>query len=70
MTFLDIFALFVLIVLAAAVVGIWVMLGMMPGKIARERHHPQAKSQCVQPVRQPQMPPLRMQLIADKREQQ
>ena len=44
MTFLDIFALFVLIVLAAIVVGIWVMLGMMPGKIARERNHPQAEA--------------------------
>ena len=44
MTFLDIFALFVLFVLAAAVVGIWAMLGMMPGKIARERNHPQAEA--------------------------
>ena len=44
MTFLDVFALFVLFVLAAAVVGIWVVLGMMPGKIARERNHPQAEA--------------------------
>ena len=39
---LDIFALIVLIVLAAAVVAIWAILGMMPGRIARERNHPQA----------------------------
>ena len=44
MTFLDIFALFVLIVLVTAVVGIWVILGMMPGKIARQRNHPQAEA--------------------------
>ncbi len=37
----DVFALIVLIVLVAAAVGIWVILGMMPGKIARKRNHPQ-----------------------------
>lgn len=42
MTGLDVFALFVLIVLAFTVVGIWVLLGMMPGRIARQRNHPQA----------------------------
>ena len=42
MTALDIFALIVLIVLAAAVIAIWALLGMMPGRIARERNHPQA----------------------------
>ena len=42
MTALDIFALIVLIVLAAAAIAIWVILGMMPGRIARERGHPQA----------------------------
>ena len=36
------FALIVLLVLTAAIVGIWVVLGMMPGKIARQRNHPQA----------------------------
>ena len=44
MTALDIFALIVLIVLAAAVIAIWVILGMMPGRIARERNHPQAEA--------------------------
>jgi hypothetical protein len=44
MTALDIFALIVLIVLTAAVVAIWAILGMMPGRIARERNHPQAEA--------------------------
>jgi hypothetical protein len=44
MTFLDVFALIILIVLAATVVGIWVILGMLPGKIARQRNHPQAEA--------------------------
>ena len=39
---LDIFALIVLIVLLAAAVAIWVILGMLPGRIARARNHPQA----------------------------
>jgi uncharacterized BrkB/YihY/UPF0761 family membrane protein len=41
-TFLDIFALIVLLVLIGAVVAIWVLLGMLPGRIARARNHPQA----------------------------
>ncbi len=44
MTPLDIFALFVLIVLVFAVVGVWVLLGMMPGRIAAQRNHPQAEA--------------------------
>ncbi|MCZ6498459.1 MAG: DUF3302 domain-containing protein [Gammaproteobacteria bacterium] len=44
MTALDIFALIVLLVLTAAVVAIWVILGMMPGRIARQRGHPQAEA--------------------------
>ena len=47
MTGLDIFALIILIVLAAAGVGIWVLLGAYPGKIARERNHPQAEAIAV-----------------------
>ena len=39
MTFLDVFALVVLLVLAA--VAVWVILGMLPGKIAKQRNHPQ-----------------------------
>lgn len=42
MGFLDIFALFVLLLLLASTVGVWVVLGMMPGRIARARNHPQA----------------------------
>ena len=42
MTFLDIFALIVLLVLIGAVIAIWVILGMLPGRIARARNHPQA----------------------------
>ena len=39
---LGYFALIVLTVLIAAAIGIWVALGMMPGRIARQRGHPQA----------------------------
>ena len=42
MTGLDIFALIVLIVLIICGLGVWAMLGMFPGKIARQRNHPQA----------------------------
>lgn len=44
MTGLDIFALIVLIVMIGSGLGIWAMLGMYPGKIARERNHPQAEA--------------------------
>jgi len=44
MTVLDVFALIVLLVLVAAAVGTWIILGMMPGKIARQRNHPQAEA--------------------------
>ena len=47
MTGLDIFALIVLIVLIFAALGIWAMLGMYPGKIARQRNHPQADAIAV-----------------------
>jgi glycerol uptake facilitator-like aquaporin len=42
MTVLDIFALIVLIVLIICGLGVWALLGMYPGKIARQRNHPQA----------------------------
>jgi hypothetical protein len=42
MTGLDIFALIVLLVLLATGLGVWALLGMFPGRIARERNHPQA----------------------------
>ena len=44
---LDYFALFVLIVLGLAIVALWVLLGMLPGVIARRRHHPQAEAIAV-----------------------
>jgi hypothetical protein len=44
MTGLDIFALIVLIVLALAAVAGWVVLAIMPGRIARARNHPQAEA--------------------------
>lgn len=39
---IEYFALAVLIIIFAAVVAAWVLLGIMPGRIARERNHPQA----------------------------
>lgn len=42
MTFLDLFALFVLLTLLLTILGLWIALGMMPGRIARQRNHPQA----------------------------
>jgi len=42
MSGLDIFALFILLVLIFTAITVWVLLGMYPGKIARARNHPQA----------------------------
>ena len=42
MTFLDVFALVVLLILVAAALAVWFVLGMYPGRIARSRNHPQA----------------------------
>ncbi len=44
MSGLDIFAWIVLIVLIAAVVAGWIVLAMLPGKIAKQRDHPQAEA--------------------------
>jgi len=44
MTGLDIFALIVLLVLIACGLAVWALLGMYPGKIARQRNHPQAEA--------------------------
>ncbi len=41
---LNIFALVVLIVLVAAVLVIAALIGAAPGRIARERNHPQAEA--------------------------
>jgi len=45
--FLDYFALAVLVILAVAGVVIWVILGIMPGRIARDRNHPHADAVSV-----------------------
>ncbi len=42
MIMLDWFALVILLILLGCFVGAFVALGMAPGKIARERKHPQA----------------------------
>ena len=39
---IDYFALAVLLILATAAIVIWVILGIMPGRIARDRNHPHA----------------------------
>jgi amino acid transporter len=39
---LDIFAAIVLLVLLVTIIVGWVVLAMLPGKIARQRNHPQA----------------------------
>ena len=44
---LDIFALIVLLVLFAAALVAWALLGMMPGRIARDRKHPQSDAIAV-----------------------
>jgi len=44
MSLLDIFSLIVLLVLVLAAVAVWAFLGMMPGKIAKKRNHPQAEA--------------------------
>ncbi len=45
--FLDLFALFILLILLASACAAWVMLGMAPGRIARARKHPQADAIAV-----------------------
>ena len=42
MMLLDYLALFVLFILILTAVGVLIVLGMAPGRIARQRNHPQA----------------------------
>ena len=44
MTGLDIFALMVLGVLVATALGLFALLGLLPGRVARQREHPQAEA--------------------------
>jgi len=39
---IDVFALAIITILAFAAVILWITLGMMPGRIAKARNHPQA----------------------------
>jgi hypothetical protein len=47
MSFVDIFAWIVLVVLIATLVAVIVALGVMPGRIARRRNHPWAQAVAV-----------------------
>ena len=47
MTGLDIFALIVLFVSLLSLLGLVILAGAMPGKIARDRNHPQAEAIAV-----------------------
>ena len=47
MSFIDIFAWIVLLVFVATLVAVFVALGMMPGRIARQRGHPWAEAVTV-----------------------
>lgn len=44
MTALDVFALVILVVLGSTLVGCILLLGYLPGRIARQRSHPQAEA--------------------------
>lgn len=44
MTFLDLFAWIVLIVLVATAIAIFALLGMAPGYFAKKRNHPWAEA--------------------------
>jgi len=46
-SFLDIFAVIVLVVLVATLVAIFLALGMLPGHIARKRGHPWAEAVAI-----------------------
>ncbi|GAB4064473.1 DUF3302 domain-containing protein [Ancylobacter sonchi] len=47
MAFIDIFAVIVLVVAIASVIGVFVLLGMAPGHVARRRGHPFAEAVAV-----------------------
>ncbi|MBT8050994.1 MAG: DUF3302 domain-containing protein [Xanthomonadales bacterium] len=44
---MKLFALVILLVLVASALAVWALLGMYPGKIARQRNHPQADAIAV-----------------------
>jgi prepilin signal peptidase PulO-like enzyme (type II secretory pathway) len=47
MSFLDIFAVIVLVVLIATTAAIFIALGMLPGHVARKRGHPWAEAVAI-----------------------
>ena len=47
MSFLDIFAVIVLVVLVATLVAVFIALGMLPGHVARKRGHPWAEAVAI-----------------------
>lgn len=47
MQFIDIFAIFILIILLSTLIAIFVALGMAPGYIAKKRNHPWAEGVAV-----------------------
>ncbi|MCK5665114.1 MAG: DUF3302 domain-containing protein [Thiotrichaceae bacterium] len=44
MSGLDFFALFVLLILFATAIATWIILGMLPGRIALSPNHPQSEA--------------------------
>ena len=44
MSGIDIFSWIVLLVIIASIVVVFVVLGMLPGKVARQRQHPQVQA--------------------------
>ena len=44
MTFIDIFTWIVLLITVATVVGVFVFMGLWPGKVASQNNHPQAEA--------------------------
>ena len=44
---MEFFALIILLVLVVTILAVWAILGMYPGKIDRERNHPQADAIAV-----------------------
>jgi prepilin signal peptidase PulO-like enzyme (type II secretory pathway) len=47
MSMLDLFAWIVFIVLVASLLAVFVGLGMLPGRVARQRHHPYAEAVAI-----------------------
>ena len=44
MTFIDVFTWFVLLITIATAVGVFVLMGLWPGKVAAQNNHPQAEA--------------------------